>query len=161
MKKLLTAVFALIASAIFLQCSFPQKTAGLKDDHAPMRTGTIVVQTGMDAEEAYRHIAGILQARGYTFRSSDQLLRNMNTEFIGVSRRRSIDYTFARIGAHIEDGPNARIVLRGWFRASDSDDYLTGQRIRKYGVNGSHYRNAWAELFMVASLVDGTMSFYE
>ena len=157
MMKTLTIIISLCFIAI--NCIGPQKSTGINDAAAPNNTSTIINETNMDAEIAYKFIAQILQNRGYTFRTTDETLKSISTEFLGISQRLGVDHTFTRIGISIQGNTNAKIFIRGWMKTVDNEGDQTGQRIRKYGQSGSPVRNAWIELFEIASEIEGNLKF--
>lgn len=155
MKKISVILLLLFS----ISCSGTKQTAGINDSSVPSNTNIIEVQTNLDAESAYLHTAQILQNRGYTFRSTDETLKSLSTDFRGVSQRWGVDNTFVRIGTHIQGNSNSKIIVRGWYKTLENEDSETGQTVTKFGQNGSPTRNAWKELFQVASSLGDSLSF--
>ncbi len=157
--KTFTILISIIFCFITINCIGPQKSTGIEDAAAPNNTSTIINETNMNAETAYRSIAQILQNRGYTFRTTDETLKSISTEFSGITQRWGVDHTFTRIGISIQGDTNAKIFIRGWMKTIDNESDQTGQRIRKHGQSGSPVRNAWIELFEIASEIEGHLKF--
>lgn len=154
-KLMSLIIFALVG----LSCAGSQHTVGLNDAAVPINTNEIIVQTNLDAESAYKKVAKALQDFGYTFRSTDETLKNISTEFKGVSQRWGVDNTFVRIAAYVKGEKNAEIVIRGWYKTLENENTETGQTVKKFGQNGSPTRNAWIEMFKVAESLGGTLSY--
>ena len=150
--------YLLILAVVISSCAGPLQTAGIADANAPSESNTITVHTSMDADEAYRKAAQILQDRGYSFRSTDASLRSISTEFTGVAKRWGVDYTFVRIGANVKNEKNALIVIRGWGRTLENENDDVGWRVKKSGQS-SYWRNTWAELHEVASSIGDSLSY--
>jgi hypothetical protein len=140
-------------------CAGPKQTAGIDDTAAPPEANIVIAHTDMDAESAYRKTAQVLQNRGYTFRSADETLMNISTEFTGIAQRYGVDNTFTRIGASVQGDSEADVVVRGWYRTLADEDDETGQRVKKFGQNGSPTRSAWKEVHEVADAIGDSLSY--
>ena len=159
MKRASIFIILIISFFVFQCCVGPQKSIGISDGDVPPNTNTTIVETEMDAATAYRTVAQILLNRGYTFHSTDETLKSISTEFKGISQRWGVDYTFVRIGVNIQGESNAKAIVRGWYKTIENKSDETGQRIRKYGQNGSPVRDAWLELYNVATKIGGVLKF--
>ncbi len=155
MKKILPIFLAVFV----FSCAGSQHTTGIDDSAAPLNSNTIYVHTKLDAETAYIKLAQTLQNRGYTFRSTDETLKSISTEFRGVSQRWGVDDTFVRIGANVQGESNTTITVRGWFKNIEINGSETGQTVKKFGQNGSPARNAWKEMYQVASSLSDSLSY--
>jgi hypothetical protein len=155
MNRLLTIFIA----AFFVSCAGTQQTTGISDSSAPPNTNVIFVHTNLDSKSAYKKVAQTLQTRGYTFRSTDETLKSISTEFAGVSQRWGVDNTFVRIGANVQGESNSKIAIRGWWKTLENEDTETGQTVKKFGQNGSPARNAWKELYQVANSLGDSLSY--
>ena len=140
-------------------CAGSQHTIGSNDAKAAMNTNEIIIHTNLDAKSAYKKVAETLQNFGYTFRSTDETLKSISTEFRGVSQRWGVDNTFVRIGANVKGESNSEISIRGWFKTLENENTETGQTIKKFGQNGSPMRNAWKEMFQVAESLGDSLSY--
>ena len=156
---LIKVISLLSLGLIILSCAGPKITTGINDAKAPTNTSIIYVQTDLDAESAYKKLGQTLQNRGYTFRSTNETLMSVSTEFIGASQTYGVDDTFVRIGANVQGESNAKIVIRGWFKTLENENTQTGQTIKKFGQNRSAFRDAWKEMYQVADSLGGTLSF--
>ncbi|WP_440999810.1 hypothetical protein [Fodinibius sp. SL11] len=152
-------LFFICLSIFLVSCAGSQQTAGISDSSAPSNTNVIFVHTDLDAKSAYKKVAQTLQTRGYTFRSTDETLKTISTEFTGVSQRWGVDNTFVRIGANIQNESNSKIAIRGWWKTLENEDTETGQTIKKFGQNSSPARNAWKEMYQVANSLGDSLSF--
>mgnify|MGYP007116967009 CR=1 FL=1 len=155
MKKLLT----ILLTVFFVSCAGSQQTTGINDSTAPPNTNIIIIHTELNAESAYKKVAQILQNRGYTFRSTDETLKSISTEFTGVSQRWGVDNTFVRVGANVQGESNSKIAVRGWWKTLENEDTETGQTVKKFGQNGSPARNAWKEMYQVANSLGDSLSY--
>jgi hypothetical protein len=155
MKKLIF----IFLTVLFMGCAGSKKTAGINDSSVPSSTNTILVQTNLDAKSAYKKVARILQNRGYTFRSTDETLKSISTEFRGISQRYGVDNTFVRIGANVQGESNSKVSIRGWYKTFVNEDTETGQTVKKFGQNGSPTRKAWKEIYQVAKSIGDSLSF--
>jgi hypothetical protein len=155
MKKILLILLA----AFVVSCAGSQHTTGIDDSSAPLNTNVIIVHTNLDADEAYKKVAQTLQNSGYTFRSTDETLKSISTDFRGVSQRWGVDNTFVRIGTSVQDDSNSKILVRGWYKTLENEDTESGQTIKKFGQNGSPARDAWKELYQLASSLSDSLSY--
>jgi len=155
MKKILTILLAFFLTS----CAGSKNTTGINDSSAPSNTNTIIVHTNLDANSAYKKVAQTLQSRGYTFRSTDETLKSISTEFTGVSQRWGVDNTFVRIGANVQGESNSNISIRGWYKTLENEDTETGQTVKKFGQNGSPARIAWKEMYQVAKSISDSLSY--
>ena len=144
---------------IGFSCAGSQHIIGSNDAEATMNTNEIIVHTNLDAKSAYKKVAETLQDFGYTFRSTDETIKNISTEFRGVSQRWGVDNTFVRIGVNIKGETNSEISIRGWFKTLENENTDTGQTIKKFGQSGSPVRNAWKEMFQVAESLGDSLSY--
>jgi len=158
-SDLLKMMSFLVLVLIGFSCAGPQQTAGLNDAAAPTNINVIFVHTNLDAKTAYKKVAQTLQNRGYTFRSTDETLKSISTEFRGVSQRWGVDNTFVRIGANVQGESNSKIAIRGWYKTLENEDTESGQTIKKAGQNGSPTRNAWKEMYQVAKSLGDSLSY--
>lgn len=149
----------LLATLFVTSCAGPGQTTGIDDITAPKNANVITVHSGLDSQAAYRHVAQVLQNRGYTFRSTDEMLLTISTEFSAAAKRWGVDHTYVRVGASVTQDSPSVITIRGWFRTIDETEDDVGQRVKKFGQNGSPSRNAWNELHDVASAIGDSLSY--
>ena len=157
MKKM----FFILITTITISCAGPKQTAGINDSSAPINTNVISVHTDLDAESAFKKVVNALQNRGYSFKSINENFKNISTDFKGVSQRWGVDNTFVRINISVQDESTSKIVVRGWFKTLENDDTETGQTIKKFGQNGSPQREAWKELYLLATSLGGRVEFQQ
>ena len=157
MKKILVILITTLA----VSCAGPKQTAGINDSSAPINTNVISVHTDLDAESAFKKVVNALQNRGYSFKSINENFKNIYTDFKGVSQRWGVDNTFVRINISVQDESTSKIVVRGWFKTLENDDTETGQTIKKFGQNGSPQREAWKELYLLATSLGGRVEFQQ
>ena len=157
MKKILVILITTLA----VSCAGSKQTAGINDSSAPINTNVIFVHTDLDAESTFKKVVNALQNRGYSFRSINEDFKNISTDFKGVSQRWGVDNTFARINISVQDESTSKIVVRGWFKTLENDDTETGQTIKKFGQNGSPQREAWKELYLLATSLGGRVEFQQ
>jgi len=154
MRKVLISCLTII----FISCAGPKKTANINDAGAQSSANIIIVHTKMNAREAYQKVGQILLERGYTFRHTSETFKSFSTEFTGIPPN-GTDTPYVRIGVHIEGKQNANVIIRGWYTTTTFMDTTFGDRIRKFGLNGSKRRTAWSELFQVAKSIGDSLSY--
>lgn len=142
--KIATAILIIL---IFSGCAGPQKTAGVNDADAPMRTDVIYINSHQDQDELFSIVGNVLQQERFNITSSDKDLGSISTEPREFDD--SIQYGFigsmiyVRLSAYISDN---EIRLQGRYRTPEFD-FID---IEKYGASDSTTRSAWAVLHKVA-----------
>ena len=143
MKKILLLPLLLAVGPAFAQLPALHATPEKNDD-------TIVLTLPDEGRVAWQRAAGVLAARGYTFRYSDADLLTISTDYIGLE-------SYDIIGLFVRVEGN-RLLLRGRWLVK-STDTGSGEAVSLGGfLSGS--TSKWAELEAVARELGGTAAYY-
>lgn len=136
----------LLSFTLFFSCAGAKVTKGINDGNVPIGTERIIIHTKLSDEEAYKQASKILISNGYTISYSDKELNTFTTKPKGVSKRFGVDNVKNSITVYTHDN---KIIISGTFYSiGDTGD--DNQTIRKYGQNGSDFRNAWKAMWLLA-----------
>lgn len=144
---------------ILSSCLGPRSSVHIDEDDVPDATHTIIVHTKMDTESAYREVEQLLKKWGYLLRTDTEITEGVSSDFYGIAERWDANYIRMRLAIVISGDKNAEVSIRGWYTARQYEDQPTDQPIIKQGYSGSIGREAWIEMFSVASEIDGVMRF--
>lgn len=142
-KLLLLLLLALAGVPVFAQLPVLHAQPDKNDD-------TIVLTLPDEGREAWQRAAGVLAARGYTFRYSDADLLTLTTDFIDLKSTSNIS-VFVLVQGH-------QLLLRGrWLTAAK----LPGDAVavRRNGFLGGT-SSEWSELEVLAQQLGGTAAYY-
>lgn len=128
---------------VLIGCAGPQHTVGTTDEAAPMKSAVIIVDTGLDAEAAYRKAVQQMTENGFTVASSDPVGMVITSE---ERRVRSL-----YIVASVTVGGSGVVRIR----ARNDFDYP----VDKEGQIGSPARDAWKALHLYAESLGGTITY--
>jgi hypothetical protein len=153
----------IIAVSVSHSCVGPWTRVHIDEDDIPDRTLTIIVETEMDNETAYNKIEQLLTGRGYTFRSDIEITDGIPPDFYGVAERIDHENVYIQLGIGIRGERDAEITIQGWYMARDYEGRPAEEEQRiiiiREGFGGSIEREAWIEMFSVASEIGGFMRF--
>lgn len=143
MKKLLLPLLLLAVGPAFAQLPALRATPEKNDD-------TIVLTLPDEGRVAWQRAAGVLAARGYSFRYSDADLLTISTDYIELESHDIIGL-FVRVEGN-------RLLLRGRWLVNNTDAG-SGEAVSLGGfLSGS--TSKWAELEAVARELGGTAAYY-
>jgi hypothetical protein len=162
-QNVLAAIFYITVITVLFSCLGPRTRVHIDEDDIPDKTLTIIVETEMDNETAYHKIEQLLTRRGYTFRSDIEIIDGIPPDFSGVAERIDPENVYIQLGIGIRGELDAEITIQGWYMARDYEGRPAEveQRIIiiREGFGGSIEREAWIEMFAVASELGGFMRF--
>ncbi|WP_019948120.1 hypothetical protein [Hymenobacter aerophilus] len=144
MKKLLLPLLLLAVGPALAQLPALHATPEKNDD-------TIVLTLTDEPRVAWQRAAGVLAARGYTFRYSDADLLALSTDFIDLKSTSII-----AIFVQVQDN---QLLLRGrWITGSDLT--TNSRAVRRGGFLGGT-SSEWPELEAIAHQLGSTAGYYE
>ncbi|MBT2557549.1 hypothetical protein J7E24_07110 [Hymenobacter sp. ISL-91] len=143
MKKLLLPLLLLAVAPAFAQLPALHAAPEKNDD-------TVVLTLPDEGRVAWQRAAGVLAARGYTFRYSDADLLTISTDYIELE-------SYDIIGLFVRVEGN-RLLLRGRWLVN-STDAGNGEAVSLGGFLSSS-ASKWAELEAVARELGGTAAYY-
>jgi hypothetical protein len=156
-------IFYLAVFAVLSSCLGPRTRIHLDEGDIPDETLIIFVQTEMDNETAYNTVQRLLLERGYTFSPDPEPPNGVPDIFYGIAERWDPNLIHIRLGITISGENNAEIGLRGWYTAFEYEgrppDVEEQIIIIREGFGGSIGREAWIEMFQIASGIEGIMRF--
>ncbi|MFD2784045.1 hypothetical protein [Hymenobacter rubripertinctus] len=142
-KLLLLAALALAGPRTFAQLPALHAQPDKQDD-------TIVLTLPDEGRAAWQRAAGVLAARGYTFRYSDADLLTLSTDYIILERMGPIG-VFVRVEGH-------QLLVRCRYLNSADDSISKAQAVRMGGLLGTS--REWPELVAIARELGGTAAYY-
>lgn len=106
---------------------------------------TVIINVDYSPDEAYRQIAQILNDRGYTFSSTDAILRIISTEYRTNEGFFSYDF---KISASVRNTNGTQIILRGTIKRQA----FMGEREFEVSNNATNNmdRQVWDRLVEIA-----------
>lgn len=153
---------ALVISLILLSnCAGTQDLAP-DGSKIPYEVNTIIVNTDMTEDEAFKAIGKHFIQEGYTIKNSSPEFNNVTTEFKEApagALQASVDI---RISASVmNEDDNTNILLSGTLRQGmQTSSFDMGEStIRHEGQSGSPMRVAWDEFYSVAKSFSDNLSF--
>ena len=156
-------LYALAFLLVISSCLGPATRVHLDEDDLPDETVVIIVETEMDNETAYNTIVQSLEQRGYTFTADTEIIDGIPVDFYGIAERWTADFVNIRLGIGILGEKDAEITIRGWYTALEYEGYPEVQEdqmiVIREGFGGSIGRDAWIEMFDLASEIEGIMRF--
>jgi hypothetical protein len=155
----------ILFTGIFMisSCLGPRTRVHIDEDDIPDETLLIIVQTEMDNEAAYESVKESLLKRGYTFMPDTEIMNGVSDIFYGIAERWDPNLIHIRLGITITGESNVEIGIRGWFTALEyegrPEEVEQQIIIMREGFGGSIGREAWIEMFQIASGIEGIMRF--
>jgi hypothetical protein len=159
-----TATAAIIVVILaFSSCLGPRTAVHIDEDDMPEKSVAIIVQTEMDHETAFNRVSRLLHERGYAFRTDSEILDGPPVDIYGIAERWDPDLVNIRLEITILGESDAEITIRGWYYAPEyeglHEDLEQQMIIIREGFGGPTAREAWIEMFSLASDIDGIMRF--
>jgi hypothetical protein len=158
-----TAEFMTAVLFVLSSCLGPRTAVHIDESDVPDKTLSIIVETDMDNETAYRTIEQLLVKRGFTLRPGTELLDGVPDDLYVIAERVDADLIHVQMGIGIQGETDAEITIRGWYTALQYEghppDLEEQMIIIKEGVSGPVGREAWIEMFRLASEIGGIMRF--
>lgn len=140
-------------------CLGPRTSVHIDEEDVPNETRAIIVKTELDNETAFRELEQLLIKWGYALRPDTEIIEGIPSDFYVIAERRDADYIHLRLGFGISGRKKSEITIRGWYTARQHEGQPTDHLIMKEGYSGSIGREAWIEMFRLASEIDGVMRF--
>lgn len=164
MRQYFNVTLALTVSLIFLTNCVGTQDLAPDGSKIPYEINTIIVNTDMTEDEAFKAIGKHFIQEGYTIKNSSPEFSNVTTEFKDApagALQASVDI---RISASVVNGDNStKIQLNGTLRQSMTTGSVDmgESTIRHEGQSGSPMRVAWDEFYSVAKSFSDSLSFEE
>ena len=155
------AILALFLTV--LSCIGPRTAVHIDEDDIPEKSVAIIVRTEMDHETAFKTVSRILHERGYAFRTDSEILDGPPVDIYGIAEKWDANFVNLRLEITILGESNAEITIRGWYYAPEYEGHPEEIEqqivIIREGFGGPTAREAWIEMFSLASEIDGIMRF--
>jgi hypothetical protein len=145
-------------------CLGPRTRVHIDDDDIPEKSVAIIVQTEMDHESAFNTVSRLLQERGYAFRTDAEIINGQPpVDIYGIAERWDPDHVNIRLEITILGESDVEITIRGLYLAPEyeglPEDLEQQMIVIREGFGGPTGREAWIEMFSLASEIDGYMRF--
>ncbi len=155
------AIFLIILA--FSSCIGPRTAVHIDEDDIPDMTLAIIVRTEMDHETAFETVSRMLHEKGYDFRTDAEILNGPPVDIYGIAERWDADFVNLRLEIAILGESDVEITFRGWYYAPEYEGHPEEIEqqivIIREGFGGPTAREAWIEMFDLASEIDGIMRF--
>jgi len=127
----------------------------------PYEVNTIIINTGMTENEAFKAIGKHFIQEGYTIKNSSPEFSNVTTEFKEAPAGALQAKVDIRISASVmEQNNKTKILLNGTLKQNNlSGTGESTSTIEQKGQSGSPMRVAWDEFYSVAKSFSDNLSF--
>ena len=159
--KIISYSVVLLSFFAFTNCAGTQDLAP-DGSKIPYEVNTIIINTDMTENEAFKAIGKHFIQEGYTIKNSSPEFSNVTTEFKEApagALQASVD---VRISASVvTENDNTKILLNGTLRQGmQTSSFDIGEStIKQKGQSGSPMRVAWDEFYSVAKSFSDNLSF--